>query len=127
MSEDGMCTGDTERCPVCDEPLEGATTVTSEGETHKECATFDDHADVLPDGGTELRDSGVAAVGGLVCQNFPAHDKEVKMVSGPYEGVICPECGRAAGGGSPLEIPYVDECNLQPGTERNTSEESDVK
>jgi hypothetical protein len=61
-------------------------------------------------GGTEQRDLGVAAVGGLVCQNFEAHpNEEVKMQSGPNEGVRCPECGRMAGGGPPLNIPFVDE------------------
>lgn len=63
--------------------------------------------------GTGQRDSGVAAAGGLVCQNFEEHpDEEVKMQSGPFDGVMCPECGRMAGGGPPLDIPYVDE----PGT-----------
>ncbi len=76
-----------------------------------------EQATLIPDGGQlasdiELSDSGVAAPGGLVCQNFDVHDEEVKMVSGPYDGVQCPECGRMAGGGPPLDIPYVDE----PGT-----------
>lgn len=62
---------------------------------------------------TEQRDAGVAAVGGLVCQNFEVHPgEEVTMVSGAFEGVQCPECGRMAGGGPPLDISYVDE----PGT-----------
>jgi len=51
MSEDGV-----ERCPICDEPLDGETTTTSEGVAHEECAGYDDGADVLPDGGTERPD-----------------------------------------------------------------------
>lgn len=56
----------------------------------------------------EPQDHGVASIGGLVCQNFEEHDEEVKMQSGPYDGLICPECGRAAGGPD-TEIPYIDE------------------
>ncbi|WP_395166321.1 hypothetical protein [Natrinema pallidum] len=84
-----------------------------------EDAEFDELTDhdfydesLQPSSGTELSDSGVAAANGLVCQNFDVHDEEVKMVSGPYDGVQCPECGRMAGGSPPLDIPYVDE----PGT-----------
>lgn len=63
-----------------------------------------------PDGGSEQKDLGVSAAGGLVCQNFSVHPgDEVKMVPGPYDGVQCPKCGRFAGGGPPLDIPYVDE------------------
>lgn len=53
-------------------------------------------------------DHGVAA-DTLYCQNLAEHDQEVEMVSGPYDGVRCPECGRMAGGGDPLDIPYVDD------------------
>lgn len=58
----------------------------------------------------KLTDDLGVAVKGHVCQNFEAHpDEEVKMRSGPYVGVICPECGRAAGGGDgALDVPYVD-------------------
>lgn len=56
-------------------------------------------------------DCGVAA-SGYVCQNEPEHpddQPEVEMVSsGPGEGgVVCPECGRMAGGPDD-EIPYGD-------------------
>lgn len=57
-------------------------------------------------------DNGVGAKA-LYCQNFEVHpDKEPKMQPGPFDGVQCPKCGRMAGGGAPLDIPYVDE----PGT-----------
>jgi len=62
-----------------------------------------------------MKDAGVAAVGGLVCQNFEEHDEEIKMQDGPYTGVMCPECGRMAGGGSPLDIPYVDDGKARDG------------
>jgi hypothetical protein len=57
-----------------------------------------------------IDDWGVGAKGGLVCQNYAEHDgrEEVEMTDGPYDGVMCPECGRMAGGDG-LEIPYVDE------------------
>lgn len=42
----------TDRCVVCDEPLDGETTLVGSGEAHAECADLDPHADVLPDGGT---------------------------------------------------------------------------
>lgn len=53
-------------------------------------------------------DYGVSAVGGYVCQNFRAHDEEVEMVSGPFDGVICPECGRATGGPD-FDVPFTDD------------------
>lgn len=63
----------------------------------------------MGESGQLTEDLGVA-VKGHVCQNFEAHpDEEVKMRSGPYVGVVCPECGRAAGGGDgALDVPYVD-------------------
>jgi len=62
-------------------------------------------------------DRGVGAKR-LYCQNFEVHpDEEPKMESGAYDGVMCPECGRMAGGGAPLDIPYVDE----PGTPASSS------
>lgn len=56
-----------------------------------------------------LPDAGVAATG-HICQNFEDHPgAEPEMVSsGPGgSGVICPECGRMAGGPDD-EIPYGD-------------------
>lgn len=55
-----------------------------------------------------LPDAGVAAKDGYLCQNFPEHPgEEVKMKGGPFEGVMCPECGRMAGH-SDEPIPYID-------------------
>lgn len=51
-------------------------------------------------------DHGVASKG-FVCQNLEEHPTEVLMLSGPHDGVVCPECGRTAGGPD-MEIPYTD-------------------
>jgi hypothetical protein len=82
----------------------------------------------MPDGqsidSTEHRDFGVAAVGGLVCQNFEAHpNEEIKMQSGAHEGVWCPECGRVAGGGPSSGISFVDE----PPTDGQSSDDTDQR
>jgi hypothetical protein len=62
----------------------------------------------MSDTDTDGTDRGVAAEN-FYCQNFEEHpDKEPKMRSGPFDGVMCPECGRMAGGGPPLDIPFVD-------------------
>lgn len=72
----------------------------------------------LDEGGIAIVDEpdlGVAATG-YVCQNFPAHPgEEIDMISGPYNGVACPECGRHAGGPDD-EIPFSDE-GLSPSEE----------
>lgn len=62
---------------------------------------------------SESVDIGVA-VTGYICQNFPAHpSEEIEMVSAGEEGLVCPECGRMAGGPDDY-IPFGDPPDYAP-------------
>lgn len=82
----GKSTDGTERCPICDEPLNGETTITSEGKAHEECAGFDDGVDVLPDGGIELAGTDRESV--WYCTGC-----EITRPTDEYSMKPCPDCG----------------------------------
>jgi rubredoxin len=113
MSED-----DTDSCPVCDEPLDGETTISSEGDVHEECAAHDPNVVVLPDGGRS-----VDGIDPTVCPNCGVGDDTSRISSESvirgerWERWVCRGCDESYR----VDFAPTEKQSLQPGTDREGS------